>query len=96
MPQGQAVNPIVNLFPLVLIFVIFYFLLIRPQKAKDKEHQKMLSSLNKNDEIVTSGGIYGTIVNVKDKTVIVRIDENVKIELEKNCVSYVKKQQANS
>ncbi|MCX5703039.1 MAG: preprotein translocase subunit YajC [Candidatus Omnitrophica bacterium] len=96
MPQGQAVNPIVNLFPLVLIFVIFYFLLIRPQKAKDKEHQKMLNGLNKNDEVVTSGGIHGTIVNVKDKTVILRIDENVKIELEKNCVAYVKKQQADS
>jgi len=92
MPQGQqAVNPIINLFPLILIFVIFYFLLIRPQKTKEKEHQKMISSLNKNDEIVTSSGIHGTIVNVKDKTVILRIDDNVKIEIEKNCVTYKKK-----
>jgi preprotein translocase subunit YajC len=93
MPQGQAVNPIVNLFPLILIFVIFYFLLIRPQKTKDKEHQKMLGSLNKNDEIVTSSGIHGVIVNVKDKTVILRVDDNVKIELDKNCVAYIKKPQ---
>ncbi len=91
MPQSQAVSPLVNLFPLIAIFVIFYFLLIRPQKQKEKEHQKMLSNVNKNDEIVTTGGIHGTIVNVKDKTLIIRIDENVKIEIEKSCVSYLKK-----
>ncbi|MGB4521155.1 MAG: preprotein translocase subunit YajC [Candidatus Omnitrophota bacterium] len=91
MPQAQAVNPILNLVPLVLIFVIFYFMLIRPQKSKEKEHQKMLSNLNKNDEVVTSGGIHGTIVNVKDKTVVLRIDENVKLEIDKNCIAYIKK-----
>jgi len=80
-------------FPLILIFVIFYFLLIRPQKTKEKEHQKMLSSLSKNDEVVTSSGIHGTIINVKDKSVILRIDDNVKIEIEKNCIAYVKKTQ---
>ena len=94
MPQAQAVNPIVNLFPLILIFVIFYFLLIRPQKAKEKEHQKMLGGLAKNDEVVTSGGIHGTIVAVKDKSVMLRIDENVKIEVEKNCIAFVRKNQA--
>ncbi len=89
MPQVQStLNPIMNLFPLVLIFVIFYFLLIRPQKSKEKVHQKMLASLNKNDEVVTTGSIHGTIVNVKDKSVILRIDENVKIEIEKNCIAY--------
>ena len=94
MPQGQpAVNPLVNFFPLILIFVIFYFLMIRPQKSRDKQHQKMLSNLNKNDDVVTSSGIHGTIVNVKDKTVVLRVDENVKIEVEKNCVAYVKKPQ---
>jgi len=91
MPQASAVNPIVNLFPLILIFVIFYFLLIRPQRTKEKEHQKMLQTLNKNDEVVTSSGIHATIVNVKDKTLTLRIDDNVKIEIEKNYVSYIKK-----
>jgi preprotein translocase subunit YajC len=91
MPQAQAVNPILNLFPIILIFIIFYFLLIRPQKTKEKEHQKMLEGLNKNDEIVTSGGIHGTIVNIKDKSVILRIDDNVKIEIEKSCIVYLKK-----
>jgi preprotein translocase subunit YajC len=73
------------------MLVIFYFLLIRPQKAKEKEHQKMLAALDKNDEVVTTGGIHGTIVAVKDRTVTIRVDENVKIEIEKNCIAYVKK-----
>ncbi len=94
MQPTPAVNPMVNLFPLVLIFVVFYFLLIRPQKKQEKEHQKMLKALDKNDQVVTSGGIHGTVVNVKDKTVTLRVDENVKIEIEKNCISFVKKAQS--
>jgi len=78
MPQAPAANPIVNLFPLILIFIIFYFLLIRPQKTKEKEHRQMLTGLNKNDEVVTSSGIHGTIVNIKDKTVTLRIDDITK------------------
>ncbi|MBN2830748.1 MAG: preprotein translocase subunit YajC [Candidatus Omnitrophica bacterium] len=89
--QPQAANPIMNLAPLTLIFVIFYFMLIRPQRQKEKEHQKMLGNMAKNDEVVTTGGIHGTIINVKDKTVTLRIDENVKIEIEKNCIAYIKK-----
>ncbi|MFH1397872.1 MAG: preprotein translocase subunit YajC [Candidatus Omnitrophota bacterium] len=94
MPTGAQVNPLLNLVPLVFIFIVFYFLLIRPQKSKEKEQQKMLNSLEKNDEVVTVSGIHGTIVNVKDKTITLRIDDNVKIELEKNCVAYIKKDQA--
>ena len=93
MPQGQG-NPIVSLFPLIFIFVIFYFLLIRPQKRKEKDHKAMLGKLNKNVEVVTSSGIHGTIVNVKDKTLTLRIDDNVKVEIEKNCVAFLKKTQA--
>ena len=88
--QPQTVSPIMNLVPLILIFVIFYFMLIRPQHKKEKEHKKMMAALNKNDEVVTTGGIHGTIVNVKDKTFVIRVDENVKIEIEKNCVAYKK------
>ncbi len=87
--QPQAANPIMSFVPLIIIFIIFYFMLIRPQKKKEQEHQQMLSNLAKNDEVVTSSGIHGTIINVKDKTVILRIDENVKIEIEKNCVAYI-------
>ena len=89
--QPTPVNPIVNLLPLILIFVIFYYLLIRPQKLSQKEHQKMIQNLNKNDEVVTTGGIHGKIINVKEKTLILRIDENVKVEIDKNCVAYLKR-----
>lgn len=84
-------NPLISMFPLLLIFVIFYFLLIRPQQKKQKEHEAMLKQLEKNDEIVTSGGIHGTIVGLKDTTITLRIDDNVKVELERNAVAYVKK-----
>ncbi|MEI8176967.1 MAG: preprotein translocase subunit YajC [Candidatus Omnitrophota bacterium] len=87
--QPQA-SPFISMLPLILIFVIFYFLLIRPQQKKQKEHEAMLKDLQKNDEIVTNGGIHGTIVNVKEQTVIVRIDDNVKIELDKSCVGFKK------
>ena len=87
----SAASPLMQFFPLVLIFIIFYFLLIRPQKQKEKEHQKMLAGIDKNDAVVTLGGIHGTVVNVKEKTLILRIDENVKMEIEKNSVAYIKK-----
>lgn len=93
MQPTPAINPLMNMIPLVFIFIIFYFLIIRPQKSKENEHQKTLNNIAKNDEIVTTGGIHGTIINIKDKTVVLRIDENVKIELEKNCIAYVKKLQ---
>jgi preprotein translocase subunit YajC len=89
--QPTAINPLVNFLPLIVIFVIFYYLLIRPQKLSQREHQKMIQNLNKNDEVVTTGGLHGTIINIKDKTLILRIDENVKVEIDKNCVAYLKK-----
>lgn len=93
--DAQQVNSLSALsaffFPIFLIFAIFYFIVLRPQKMQEKEHQKMLAALNKNDEVVTSGGIHGTVVNVKDKSVILRVDENVKIEIEKNFIAYKKK-----
>ncbi|MFA5089522.1 MAG: preprotein translocase subunit YajC [Candidatus Omnitrophota bacterium] len=91
MQPTPQVSPLLNILPFVFVLVVFYFLLIRPQKAKEREHQKMLGGLNKNDEIVTASGIHGTVLNVKEKTVILRVDDNVKIEIEKNCVAYIKK-----
>lgn len=87
--QSNPNAMLLNLVPLIFMFGVFYFLLIRPQQKKQKEHQKMLNELKKNDEIVTAGGILGTIVNVKEKTFVIRIDENCKMEIEKNAVSYV-------
>ena len=84
-------NPILSFVPIILIFVIFYFLLIRPQQQKQKQHAEMVSKLKKGDHVVTTGGIYGIISTVKDKTVLLKIDENVKIEIQKGCISYVGK-----
>ncbi|MEA3328540.1 MAG: preprotein translocase subunit YajC [Candidatus Omnitrophota bacterium] len=84
-------NPIVSLMPIILIFIVFYFLLIRPQQKRQKEHSQMLSELKKGDRIVTNGGIYGMITNVKEKTLMLKIDENVKIELQKSAVGYIQK-----
>ena len=88
---GAASNPIISLMPIILIFVIFYFLLIRPQKKSQETHKNMLSQLKKNDEVITTGGIHGTIVNVKDNTVVLKIDDNVKIEVQKIAIGTLKK-----
>lgn len=92
MSSGQ--NPLVSLMPIIFIFVIFYFLLIRPQKKAQDEHRKMIAALKKNDEVVTSGGIHGTIVNVKETAVTLKVDDNVKIDVEKSCIARVKRKAA--
>lgn len=90
----QQAAPIwVNLVPIILIFGIFYFLLIKPQQDKQKQHQKLLSDLKKNDEVITAGGIHGVVVNVKDSTIVIKVDENVKVEVEKTHISQVTKKQ---
>lgn len=91
MTPDQSANPILQFVPGILIFAIFYFLLIKPQKDKQKEQKKMIDELKKNDQVVTAGGIHGTVVNVKDTTVMVRIDDNVKVEVDKEAVTSVKK-----
>ena len=71
------------------IIAIFYFLIIRPQNKKQKETQKMLSALKKGDRIVTIGGVHGTIQSIKDQSIIVKVDENTKIEFSRSAVSSV-------
>ena len=84
-------NPILSFVPIILIFVIFYFLLIRPQQKKQKEHAEMVSKLKKGDQVITNGGICGIISSVKDRTVLLKVDENVKIEIQKNSIVYITK-----
>ena len=91
---APQVNPLVQFMPIILMFVIFYFLLIRPQKKAQDEHRKMIAALKKNDEVVTSGGIHGTIVNVKEHAVTLKVDDNVKIDVEKSCVARIKRKAA--
>ena len=84
-------SPLMNLMPIILIFVVFYFLLIRPQKKTQDLHKKMIASLKKNDEVITAGGVHGTITNVKDSTVTLKIDDNVKVEVQKSSISSMKR-----
>jgi preprotein translocase subunit YajC len=90
----QAAGSIGSFIPLILVFVIFYFLLIRPQQKERKRHQEMVKSLAKNDEVVTSGGIHGTIVNVKETSVVLRVDDNAKMEVDKYAISYMIKKRS--
>jgi preprotein translocase subunit YajC len=90
MNTAQA-GMLANLFPLALIFLIFYFILIRPQQKQQKEFKKMLESLKKNDQVVTVGGIHGTIINVKEKTLVIRIDDNTRVEVDKSAVGRLEK-----
>lgn len=79
----QGLGALGSLIPLILIFVIFYFLLIRPQQKRAKDHKKMVENLKKGDKIITSGGIYGVIEAVGTNTVTVKIAENIKVKLGK-------------
>ncbi|MGA8654635.1 MAG: preprotein translocase subunit YajC [Chthoniobacterales bacterium] len=81
-----------SLLPFVFMIVIFYFLLIRPQQRRQKEQQRLLANLKTGDKVVTSSGIHGLIANVKDSTVLLKIADNVKIEVEKSSVATVSKQ----
>jgi preprotein translocase subunit YajC len=89
--SGGASSPWMMMMPLVLIMGIFYFLIIRPQAKRQKEHRQMLNELKKGDTVVAAGGILGTVAGLKEKenTVIIKIDENVKIEVLKSSVSSV-------
>ena len=91
MPAEQAANPLLQfpIIPYVLIFLIFYFLLIKPQKDKQKEQTTIREKMKKNDQVITAGGIHGTIALVKDKTVVVRVDDNVKVEFDKESITTV-------
>lgn len=84
-PAGPAPF-FVQMVPILLLFVVFYLLLIRPQQKQRKEHQKMISELRSGDKVVTSGGIHGTITNVKDKSFILRVADGVKIEIDKGSI----------
>lgn len=78
-----------TLITIGVIILIFYFLIIRPQKKRDKEAKDMLASMKKGDKIVTIGGIRGTVAVVKESTVIVKVDDNARIEFSKNAISQI-------
>jgi preprotein translocase subunit YajC len=83
-PQGSDANPLMSMLPLLLIVVVFYFFMIRPQMKRQKEVRKFRESLAKGDKVVTTGGIYGKIVEVKETTIILEIAKDVDIVVDKN------------
>ena len=78
-----------QLVPFAIMAAIFYFIVFMPEKKKQAAHKKRISELQKNDNVVTAGGIHGIVVNLKDKTVIIRIDDNVKIEVDREAITTV-------
>jgi len=83
-PEGQDANPLMSFLPLLLIVVVFYFFMIRPQMKRQKETRKFRESLSKGDKVVTTGGIYGKIVEVKETTIVLEIAKEVHIKVDKN------------
>jgi preprotein translocase subunit YajC len=77
--------------PFIFIFIIMYFVMIRPQKKRQEQQQKLITSIKTGDRVVTNAGIHGLISNVKDATVIVKVADNVKIEMEKSAITTVLK-----
>ncbi len=85
---------LVSLLPWVLIFGVFWFFLIRPQKKQQKQHQQMLQDLQVGDKVVTAGGIKGKIIKIRDESVRLRISTDVDIDLMKNSISRLEKEEA--
>lgn len=91
-PAGQeAGNPILSFLPIILMFVVFYFLLIRPQSKRQKEVEKMRTELKKGDHIITNGGIHGTIEGIKDNDVLlIKTGTDTKIHVSRSAVATIK------
>jgi len=85
-PTGSLVSTIVTFG---LVFVIFYFLIIRPQNKKQKQMQQMIAGVKKGDKVVTIGGVHGVVASVKESTVVVKVDESTRIEFSKSAISSV-------
>ena len=88
-PQPDLLS---TLLPFLFMGVVFYFILIRPQQKKQKQHQQLLANLKTGDKVVTSSGIHGLIANVKETTFLLKVADNVKIEIDKGAISGVEKQ----
>jgi preprotein translocase subunit YajC len=88
-PGVGGPGPLVTILPFILIFVIMYFMVIRPQQKKAKEHQEMLSKLKRNDEVMTSGGIYGKVIDLKEAVVTLEVAPNVRIRVHRPQISAV-------
>ena len=91
MPPESAANSFAGLVPMLMVVLIFYFLVFKPQRDKQKELKRTIENLKKNDQVVTIGGLHGVVVLVKEKTVVLRVDDNTKLEFDKEAVGSVVK-----
>lgn len=93
---ATEVNPLINFLPFILIFVIFYFLLIRPQQKRQQELQKVIQNLKKGDRVVTSGGVIGTVAGIQNDYVVLKVgdNENTKMEVLKSAISGMRSEKA--
>jgi preprotein translocase subunit YajC len=82
-------SPLMSFFPVIVVCAILYFMVIRPQQKQAKELRKMLDALNSGDKVLTQGGLYGTVMNLKGSVVILKIAENVKVEIARNSITNV-------
>jgi preprotein translocase subunit YajC len=90
-PQGASF--VTALIPFILVFVIFYLLIVMPQRNRQKKHQRMVEELRPGDQIITSGGVYGTIMGVQPDRIELKVAANVKIDITKSSVAVILKQQ---
>lgn len=88
---GQGSSQYLSFLPIILIFVIFYFLLIRPQQKRGKEHRTLLSNLKVGDQVLTTGGIYGRITGLRDDVVTVEISDKVRVKVSRGHIAGVTK-----
>ena len=86
---GQESNPIMSFLPLILIAFIFYFIIYRPQKKRQKAREALVSQVEKGDKVITSHGIHGTVAQVEDTTVLLQVSDNTKIRIEKSALGTV-------
>ena len=86
---GAQSDPLISLLPLILIFVVFYFFLIRPQNKRQKEHREMVSGLSVGDEVVTAGGVLGKVTEVKDQFVRVEVADGVQLKVQRHTIGAV-------
>jgi preprotein translocase subunit YajC len=95
--EGVPPNPIMSMLPMVIaFFAIMYFLMIRPQQKRDRERRDMLASISKGSSVVTSGGMCGTVVGLTDSHVVLRVDDDVKIEFMRSAVAHVERDEDDS
>lgn len=85
--QDGSMSFFSGIVPIILVFIVFYFLLIRPQQKRAKEHRKLLANLKKGDKVVTTSGIYGVIESLGPNTVVLKIAENMKIKINRGYVA---------